>query len=169
MRVPRSMFRIQRSMFRDPNLNCPPAGSARAHQHPLTRSPARRRLQEGRETRPTSWGRRHSHYCKLSHLAGPVNCRPQSRSRPQSRVACRPQNRGRRCRCGRGRVMIVAFGVADTPHSGVRSRRSHCGSSWGHTGSRDRPAGRSRNRPRNKSGDGSGGVLRDGKMTAVAQ
>jgi len=31
------------------------------------------------------------------------------------------------------------------------------------------PAGRSRNGPSGKSGDGSGGVLRDGKMTAVAQ
>ena len=35
--------------------------------------------------------------------------------------------------------------------------------------SKNRPAGRFRNGPSDKSGDRSGVVLRDGKMTAVAQ
>ncbi len=70
---------------------------------------------------------------------------------------------------GRVRVGIVAFGVADPPHAGVWSRQGHSGTSWNRTEFRDRPADRSKNRPRDKSGDTSGGTLRDGKMTAVAQ
>ena len=75
------------------------------------------------------------------------------------------------------RVGIVVFGVADLPHSGVRSRQGHSGSNSNRTGSRDRPAGRSRDRPAGRSrdtpkegpGDRSGGVLRDRKVTAAAQ
>ena len=74
-------------------------------------------------------------------------------------------NPGRR---GGGRAGIVAFGIADLPHSGMWPCQGHSESSWNRTGSRDRPAGRSRNRPRDKSGDRSGGMLRSGRMTAVA-
>ena len=85
----------------------------------------------------------------------------------------------------RVRAGIVAFGVADPLHSGVWSGQGHSGSSWNRTGSRDRPACKSRSKPRNKPrdesgdksgdtygdtyGDKSGGALRGGKMTAVAR
>jgi len=55
--------------------------------------------------------------------------------------------------------------IADPPHPAVCPRQGYSGGSWNRTASRDRPAGRSRNRP----GVRSGGVLRDGEMTAVAQ
>ena len=50
--------------------------------------------------------------------------------------------------CPRVRVRIMAFRVADPPHSGVWSRQGHSPSSWNRTGSR--------NRPRDESGDRSG-------------
>jgi len=59
----------------------------------------------------------------------------------------------------------------------VVSPGCHSGSSSDRTGSRDRPegrsrnspAGRSRNKPGDESGDRTGGVLKEGKMAAVAQ
>jgi hypothetical protein len=59
--------------------------------------------------------------------------------------------------------------LGEVPIKTERSMDGLIGSSWNRTGSWDRPAGRSRNRLRDKPGDRSGGVLRDGKMSAVAQ
>ncbi len=95
---------------------------------------------------------------------------PRSRAVAPSRaacsraVACRPQNRRRKsrcrqCRCGRVRVRIVAFGVADPLHSSVCSRRSQSESSRNRTGYRDRPACRSRNRASDTSGIHPGACL----------
>jgi len=59
--------------------------------------------------------------------------------------------------CGFARATAEAVGVAPGP--GICPRVGH----------RNAPSDRSGNRPRDKFGDRSGGVLRDGKMTAVVR